>query len=103
MGIRMATAADTAELLAIYGQYINTSITFEYTLPSEETFSARITGILAEYPYLVWQEEGKILSTLWLDLADGTPLRGEIAVDGEIILTAEFTSFAFCDTIDPIS
>lgn len=61
MGIRMATAADTAELLAIYGQYINTSITFEYTLPSEETFSARITGILAEYPYLVWQEEGKIL------------------------------------------
>ena len=61
MGIRMATAADTAELLAIYGQYINTSITCEYTLPSEETFSARITGILAEYPYLVWQEEGKIL------------------------------------------
>ena len=49
------------------------------------------------------QEAGKILSTLWLDLADGTPLRGEIAVDGEIILTAEFTSFAFCDTIDPIS
>ena len=49
------------------------------------------------------QEEGKILSTLWLDLADGTPLRGESAVDGEIILTAEFTSFAFCDTIDPIS
>ncbi len=43
---------------------------------------------------------GKILSTLWLREEDGTPLRGEIAVDGEIILTAEFTSFAFYDTIE---
>lgn len=38
---------------------------------------------------------GKILSTLWLRRADGTPLRGEIARDGEIILSAEFTAFAF--------
>ena len=43
---------------------------------------------------------GKILSTLWLKQEDGKPLRGEIAVDGEIILTAEFTSFTFYDTID---
>ena len=42
-------------------------------------------------------QDGKILSTLWLRLDDGTPLRGEIAVDGEIILTADFTSFAFYD------
>ena len=47
-------------------------------------------------------QDGKILSTLWLRQDDGTPLRGEISVDGEIILTAEFTSFAFYDTIkDP--
>ena len=39
------------------------------------------------------------LSTVWLNLADGTPVRGEIAVDGEIILTADFTSFSFYDTI----
>ena len=44
--------------------------------------------------------DGKILSTLWLRLEDGTPLRGEIAVDGEIILTAEFTAFSFCDMMD---
>ena len=61
MGIRMATTADTAELLAIYSQYIDTSITFEYTLPSRAEFSDRIAGILAEYPYLVWQEDGRIL------------------------------------------
>lgn len=45
-------------------------------------------------------QDGKILSTVWLRQDDGTPLRGEIAVDGEIILTAEFTSFAFCDTME---
>ena len=44
-------------------------------------------------------QNGKILSTLWLKLEDGTPLRGEIAVEGEIILTADFTSFTFYDTI----
>ena len=48
-------------------------------------------------------EEGKIVSTLWLRQTDGLPLRGEIGVDGKIIFTAEFTSFAFYDTIDPIS
>ena len=46
------------------------------------------------------EQNGKILSTLWLRQEDGTPLRGEIAVDGEIILTADFTSFSFYDTID---
>lgn len=44
-------------------------------------------------------KDGKILTTVWLNLTDGTPVRGEIAVDGEIILTADFTSFSFYDTI----
>ena len=45
-------------------------------------------------------QNGKIVSTIWLRQEDGTPVRGEISVEGEIILTAEFTSFAFYDTID---
>ena len=45
-------------------------------------------------------QDGKIVSTVWLRQDDGTPLRGEIAVDGEIILTAEFTAFAFCDMME---
>lgn len=44
-------------------------------------------------------KDGKILSTVWLRQDDGTPLRGEIAVDGEVILTADFTSFTFYDII----
>ena len=43
---------------------------------------------------------GKLLFTFWLRQDDGTPLRGEIAEDGAQILSAEFTSFAFCDTIE---
>lgn len=43
---------------------------------------------------------GKIFSTLWLRQEDGLPLRGEISVDGENILTAEFTNFAFYGTIE---
>ncbi len=45
-------------------------------------------------------QDGKIVSTVWLRQEDGTPLRGEIQVEGENILTAEFTSFTFYDTID---
>lgn len=45
-------------------------------------------------------QDGKIVSTVWLRQDDGTPLRGEIAVDGEIFLTAEFTNFSFYDTIN---
>ena len=43
---------------------------------------------------------GDIVTTIWLRRADGTPFLGEIAVEGETILTAEFTSFSFCDIIN---
>ena len=43
---------------------------------------------------------GKIISAVWLRYDTGTPLRGEISVDGEIILTAEFTDFEFHDIIN---
>lgn len=45
-------------------------------------------------------QDGKILSTVWLRTEDGTPVRGEIAVEDEIILTADFTEFLFYDTMD---
>ena len=41
----------------------------------------------------------KMEATVWIRQDDKTPVRGEIAVDGEKILTAEFTSFQFYDTI----
>ncbi len=42
----------------------------------------------------------KIVTTVWLKQEDGTPLRGELSVDGENILRAEFTDFCFYDTMD---
>lgn len=45
------------------------------------------------------EQGGKIISTLWLRQDDGTPLRGEITVDDEIILQVEFTKFAFGDIL----
>ena len=59
--IRFAAEEDAPALLAIYGQYIDTPITFECRLPSREEFGGRIRDISAFYPYLVCEEEGKIV------------------------------------------
>ena len=60
MGLRFAAEADSAALLGIYGQYLDTPVTFEYVLPTEAEFAARIRDIGGTYPYLVW-EDGRIL------------------------------------------
>lgn len=58
--LRFAKTEDTEALLDIYGQYMDTPITFEYELPSKEEFAGRIRDIGSYYPYLVWEENGKI-------------------------------------------
>lgn len=58
--IRFVTPADTETLLAIYGQYIDTPVTFEYTLPAPETFAARIAAISSVWPWLVCEENGTV-------------------------------------------
>lgn len=58
--IRLVKPADIAALLKIYAEYINTPITFECALPTEEDFSRRIAGISGFYPYLVCEEAGKV-------------------------------------------
>ena len=61
MHFRLASEKDAADLLAIYGQYIETPITFECTLPSVREFAERIANISAFYPYIVAEEDGKIV------------------------------------------
>ncbi len=60
MTIRFATPQDSAALLRIYARYITTPVTFEYALPSEREFAARIAGISSFYPYLVHETDGEI-------------------------------------------
>ena len=56
MALRFASAADAAALLAIYGQYLDTPVTFEQDLPSEAEFARRIASYGGTHPYLVWEE-----------------------------------------------
>ncbi|MET0392631.1 MAG: N-acetyltransferase family protein [Chitinophagaceae bacterium] len=59
--IRLATPADAAAILAIYTPYItDTSYTFETEVPSAETFAARITAYLAQWPWLVCEIDGRV-------------------------------------------
>ena len=58
---RNATEADVAAMLAIYAPYIeNTTYSFEYTVPSETEFLRRFREITAQFPWLVWEEDGVI-------------------------------------------
>lgn len=62
MQIRLATTADAAAIRNIYGQYIDTPITFEYSLPTQLEFSQRISETLIEYPYLACcTEQGQVV------------------------------------------
>ena len=60
--IRAATIADVPEILDIYAPYIlNTAITFEYEVPSLAAFTERFLSISRDHPWLVWEEDHKIL------------------------------------------
>ena len=59
--IRFVRPEDVHRLLQIYNQSIDTPITFEVTLPSDEEFLQRMTDISRDYPYIVWEDDGCVL------------------------------------------
>ena len=60
--IRIATEADVPAILEIYAPYVtDTTITFEYTVPTAEEFLVRFRTITRDFPWLVWEENGEIL------------------------------------------
>ena len=60
--IRIATIEDVPEMLAIYAPYVeNTTVSFEYEPPTLEEFTRRFTTFTQQFPWLVWEEDGKIL------------------------------------------
>lgn len=62
MNIRIAVPEDAEAVRAIYAPYIrNTAVTFEYDVPSVEEMRRRITSILDKYPYLIAEDEGKVI------------------------------------------
>lgn len=60
--IRPVNLNDTKELVEIYAYYVlNTSITFEYDVPSISDFSERIQKITKKHPYLVATIDSEIV------------------------------------------
>ena len=60
--IRIAEEQDVPEILSIYAPYIlETTHTFEYDVPAVEEFLERFRSITARFPWLVWEEDGRIL------------------------------------------
>ena len=72
MKIRVATPEDAGALVEIYRPYVeNTSITFEYEVPSVSEFETRIRTTLKKYPYLVAEENGEALGYAYVSAFKG--------------------------------
>ena len=67
--LRIAAEEDVSAMLAIYRPYVLTSTaTFEYDPPSEEEFLRRYHDITAQFPWLLWEEDGQILGYAYASL-----------------------------------
>ena len=62
MSIRFATPADAPAILDIYAPYVTDStITFEYEVPTVADIAGRIQTIQQQFPYLIAELDGRIL------------------------------------------
>ena len=62
MAVRIAKMEDIPYILAIYAPYVEqTAYTFEYTVPTMEEFTERFQTITEQFPWLVWEEDGRVL------------------------------------------
>lgn len=62
MGIRKAETRDAATLAAIYAPYVeHTAYSYEYEAPDAAEFARRLESLSVQFPYLVWEEDGRIL------------------------------------------
>jgi L-amino acid N-acyltransferase YncA len=60
--IRVATEFDAAQIADIYAPYVlETAISFEEVAPASSEVAARIASILKNYPYLVFEDAGRVL------------------------------------------
>lgn len=69
--IRLARLEDVSRLREIYRYYVEeTAVTFDYEVPSQEEFAARMQDIQSFYPYLVAEEAGQIMPIQPLFMSD---------------------------------
>ena len=64
--LRFAVPDDAAAIRSIYEPYVlNTAVTSEYYVPTEEEFRARITRTRERYPYIVAVKDGQIIGYIY--------------------------------------
>lgn len=64
--IRIALESDIPAMLAIYTPYVrHTTVSFEYDVPTEEAFLQRFRNITRQFPWLVWEEDSRILGYVY--------------------------------------
>lgn len=61
MRIRTAELRDCRAIRAIYAQYIESPVTFEYRLPDPKSFEDRFQSVSSAYPWLVCEEDGYVI------------------------------------------
>lgn len=62
MSLRFAQESDIPRILEIYKPYVEqTTVTFEYETPTADVFLGRFREITERFPFLVWEEEGRVL------------------------------------------
>lgn len=68
--IRFAREEDLPRILQIYAPYIlESTASFEYTVPTLEEFTLRFRQITAQFPWLVYEEKGQVLGYAYGSLA----------------------------------
>ena len=66
--IRFANGSDVERLLDIYEPYItDTTVTFEYSVPSCEDFKERFLGVTEKYPWIVAEYRGEVIGYAYAD------------------------------------
>ncbi len=62
MSLRLALESDIPRILEIYRPYVEqTTVSFEYEVPTAEAFTLRFREITERFPFLVWEEESRVL------------------------------------------
>ena len=66
--IRFASESDVERLLDIYEPYItDTTVTFEYSVPSYEDFKERFLGVTSKYPWIVAEYRSEVIGYAYAD------------------------------------
>lgn len=66
MSIREAVPADVPAMLEIYSYFVReTAVSFEYEVPSWEEFTRRLIEHQRQFPWLVWEEDGRVLGYVY--------------------------------------